>query len=335
MKVLLTGVAGFIGMHTALALLARGDEVLGIDNLNEYYDVTLKQARLKQLAGKPGFRFLHTDIADRAAMAELFLRQQPQRVINLAAQAGVRYAAENPAAYIDSNLVGFGNVLEGCRHCRAEHLVFASSSSVYGSNTSMPFTEAQGADHPLSLYAASKKANEVMAHSYAHLYALPVTGLRFFTVYGPWGRPDMSLFTFTRKILAGAPIDVYNNGRHARDFTYIDDIVEGVVRTLDKVAASDLEFNPRQPAPNTSAAPYRIYNIGNNEPVELLHFISCLEQALGRTAIKNLMPLQPGDVEKTFAGVDLLSAAVGFRPHTPIEEGVRRFVAWYRSFYAS
>jgi UDP-glucuronate 4-epimerase len=333
MKILLTGVAGFIGMHTALALLARGDEVVGIDSLNAYYDVTLKQARLKQLEGQPKFRFIKSDIADRAAIAALFATEKPDRVINLAAQAGVRYGAENPAAYIDANLVGFGNILEGCRHNKVQHLVYASSSSVYGSNSAMPFSEANGADHPLSLYAATKKANEGMAHSYAHLYGLPVTGLRFFTVYGPWGRPDMSLFSFTKKILSGEPIEVYNNGRHARDFTYIDDIVQGVVRTLDHVAAPDPAFDPARPRPDISRAPARVYNIGNNQPVELMHFIACLEQVLGRTATKIMLPLQPGDVEKTFANVDALSAAVGFRPATPIEEGIRRFVAWYRNFY--
>ncbi len=335
MKILVTGVAGFIGMHTALALSARGDEVVGIDNLNSYYDVTLKEARLRQLDGRQGFRFIRMDIADRAAMTALFAAERPARVVHLAAQAGVRYAAENPAAYIDANLVGFGNILEGCRHNQVAHLVYASSSSVYGSNTAMPFSEAHGADHPLSLYAASKKANEAMAHSYAHLYALPLTGLRFFTVYGPWGRPDMSLFSFTKKILAGDPIEVFNNGRHARDFTYIDDIVEGVVRTLDQVAAPDPAFDPRQPRPDISRAPYRLYNIGNNQPVDLMHFIACLEQALGKPAIKQMLPLQPGDVEKTFANVDALAAAVGFRPRTPIEEGIRRFVDWYRNFYHS
>ena len=333
MKILLTGAAGFIGMHTALALTARGDEVLGIDNLNSYYDVDLKHARLKQLEGRPGFRFLRADIADRPAMTELFSREKPQRVVNLAAQAGVRYAAENPAAYIDANLVGFGNILEGCRHNNVEHLVFASSSSVYGSNTDMPFREGGPADHPLSLYAASKRANELMAHSYAHLYRLPVTALRFFTVYGPWGRPDMSLFLFARKILAGEAIDIYNMGRHSRDFTYIDDIVEGVLRTLDAVAVPAPDFDPRRPAPDTSNAPFRLYNIGNNQPVELLHFIDCLEQALGRKAVRNYLPMQPGDVEATYADVDKLAAAVGFRPHTSIEDGISRFVAWYRDFY--
>ena len=333
MKVLVTGAAGFIGMHTALALLARGGEVVGLDNLNSYYDVTLKEARLGQLEGKPGFRFIRADLADRAAMAELFAREKFQRVVHLGAQAGVRYAAENPAAYVDSNLVGFGNILEGCRHAKVEHLVFASSSSVYGSNAEMPFRESHTADHPLSLYAATKRANELMAHSYAHLYKLPATGLRFFTVYGPWGRPDMSLFTFTRLILAGEPIDVYNMGRHARDFTYIDDIVEGVVRTLDLTAAASPAFNAKAPKPDMSNAPYRVFNIGNNQPVELLYFIDCLETALGRAAKRNMLPLQPGDVEATYADVDNLAAAVGFRPKTSIEDGVARFVEWYRAFY--
>ncbi len=333
MKILLTGVAGFIGMHTSLALLKRSDTVVGIDSMNAYYDVTLKEARLRQLEGKAGFRFIKADIADRAAMSALFAAEKPDRVINLAAQAGVRYGAENPAAYIDANLVGFGNILEGCRHNNVAHLVYASSSSVYGSNAAMPFSETNGADHPLSLYAATKKANEGMAHAYAHLYGLPVTGLRFFTVYGPWGRPDMSLFSFTKKILAGEPIEVFNNGRHARDFTYIDDIVEGVVRTLDHIAAPDPGFDAARPRPDTSRAPARVYNIGNNQPVELMYFIECLEKALGRTATRKMLPLQPGDVEKTFANVDSLADAVGFRPQTPIEEGIRRFVDWYRNFY--
>ena len=335
MKVLVTGAAGFIGMHTALALLVRGDEVVGLDNLNSYYDIKLKEARLGQLEGKPGFRFIRADLAGRVAMADLFAREKFQRVVHLGAQAGVRYAAENPAAYVDSNLVGFGNILEGCRHAKVGHLVFASSSSVYGSNADMPFREAHTADHPLSLYAATKRANELMAHSYAHLYKLPVTGLRFFTVYGPWGRPDMSLFTFTRKILAGEPIDVYNMGRHARDFTYIDDIVEGVVRTLDLTAAASPAFNAKAPKPDTSDAPYRVFNIGNNQPVELLYFIDCLETALGRAAKRNMLPLQPGDVEATYADVDNLAAAVGFRPKTSIEDGVARFVEWYRAFYTN
>ena len=333
MKVLLTGAAGFIGMHTALALTARGDQVVGIDNLNSYYDVRLKEARLRELAGRPGFRFVRADIAERPVLAEVFAREKPEGVVHLAAQAGVRYAAENPAAYVDANLVGFGNILEGCRHNAIKHLVFASSSSVYGSNADMPFREADGADHPLSLYAASKRANELMAHAYAHLYRLPVTGLRFFTVYGPWGRPDMSLFTFTRKILAGEPIEIFNMGKHARDFTYVDDVVEGAVRALDLIATPAAGFDPRDPAPDISDAPYRIYNIGNNQPVELLYFIDCLEKALGRTAIHKLLPLQAGDVEATYADVDKLAAAAGFRPHTSIEDGISRFVVWYRNFY--
>ena len=333
MKVLLTGAAGFIGMHTALALTARGDQVVGIDNLNSYYDVRLKEARLRELDGRPGFRFVRADIADRPVLAEVFAREKPEGVVHLAAQAGVRYAAENPAAYVDANLVGFGNILEGCRHNAIKHLVFASSSSVYGSNADMPFREADGADHPLSLYAASKRANELMAHAYAHLYRLPVTGLRFFTVYGPWGRPDMSLFTFTRKILAGEPVEIFNMGKHARDFTYVDDVVEGVVRALDLIATPAAGFDPRDPAPDISDAPYRIYNIGNNQPVELLYFIDCLEKALGRTAIHKLLPLQAGDVEATYADVDKLAAATGFRPHTSIEDGISRFVVWYRNFY--
>jgi len=333
MKVLVTGAAGFIGMHTARMLLARGDEVVGLDNLNSYYDPALKQARLGELASHKAFRFIRADLADRQTIAELFSREKPQKVVHLAAQAGVRYGAENPSAYIDSNLAGFGNILEGCRHGKVAHLVFASSSSVYGSNSDMPFREAQDASHPLSLYAATKRANELMAHSYAHLYQIPCTGLRFFTVYGPWGRPDMSLFMFTRKILDGQPIDVFNMGRHARDFTYIDDIVEGVVRTLDNTATASADFNPLRPLPDRSSAPYRIYNIGNNQPVELLHFIDCLEKALDRTAIRKFLPLQPGDVEATFADVDNLAQAVGFRPKTSIEEGIKRFVSWYLNFY--
>lgn len=333
MRFLVTGAAGFIGFHTAKALLDRGDEVIGLDNLNPYYDVGLKQARLAQLEGRNGFTFHKLDLADRAGMEKLFSETRPQRVIHLAAQAGVRYSLEAPHAYVDSNVVGMLNVLEGCRHNAVEHLVYASTSSVYGANTSLPFSVHDNVDHPLSLYAATKKADELMAHTYAHLYRLPVTGLRFFTVYGPWGRPDMALFTFTRKILAGEPIDVYNNGRHARDFTYIDDIVEGVVRTADKVAEPDPDWTGADPDPASSSAPYRLYNIGNNNAVELMDFIECLEKALGREATKNFLPLQPGDVPKTFADVDALSDAVGFRPSTPIEEGIARFVDWYRSYY--
>jgi UDP-glucuronate 4-epimerase len=333
MRFLVTGAAGFIGFHTAKALLDRGDEVIGLDNLNPYYDVSLKQARLAQLQGRNGFTFHKLDLADRAGMEKLFSETRPQRVVHLAAQAGVRYSLEAPHAYVDSNVVGMLNVLEGCRHNAVEHLVYASTSSVYGANTSLPFSVHDNVDHPLSLYAATKKADELMAHTYAHLYRLPVTGLRFFTVYGPWGRPDMALFTFTRKILAGEPIDVYNNGRHARDFTYIDDIVEGVVRTADKVAEPDPDWSGADPDPAASSAPYRLYNIGNNNAVELMDFIECLEKALGREAKKNFLPLQPGDVPKTFADVEALSDAVGFRPSTPIEEGIARFVDWYRSYY--
>ena len=333
MKFLVTGAAGFIGFHTCKALLDRGDEVIGLDNLNSYYDVRLKQARLKQLEGRNGFSFHKLDLVDRKGIEELFATTRPQRVIHLAAQAGVRYSLENPHAYIDSNIVGTLNVLEGCRHNGVEHLVFASSSSVYGANTALPFSVHQNVDHPLSLYAASKKANELMAHTYAHLYRLPVTGLRFFTVYGPWGRPDMALFLFTRKILAGEPIDVFNEGHHARDFTYIDDIVEGVLRTADKVATPNPDWSGDHPDPATSNAPYRLYNIGNNNPVDLMHFIACIEKALGREAKKNFLPLQPGDVPKTYANVDELVADVGFKPATPIEDGIAKFIAWYRSYY--
>ncbi len=335
MRVLVTGVAGFIGFHTARALLERGDQVVGVDNLNAYYDPALKQARLQQIHGRNGFTFHKIDLADRNAVAELFRQEHPDRVIHLAAQAGVRYAAENPHAYLDSNLAGFLNILEGCRHTAVEHLVYASSSSVYGASTQMPFSVHHNVDHPLSFYAATKKSNELMAHSYSHLYGLPTTGLRFFTVYGPWGRPDMSLFLFCRKILAGEPIDVFNHGRHRRDFTYIDDIVEGVLRTTDQVAAPEPSWSGDAPDPATSAAPYRLFNIGNNQPVELMHFIECIEKALGRTAEKNFLPLQPGDVEATYADIDALSDAVGFRPSTSIEDGIERFVAWYREFYGA
>jgi UDP-glucuronate 4-epimerase len=333
MKVLVTGAAGFIGSQTTEALLARGDEVIGLDNLNDYYDVNLKLARLKRLEGRNNFHFVKVDLADRGAIEGVFTEFRPERVINLAAQAGVRYALQNPHAYVDSNLIGFLNILEGCRHNGVEHLVYASSSSVYGANTKMPFSVHDNVDHPVSLYAASKKTNELMAHSYAHLFRLPVTGLRFFTVYGPWGRPDMSLFLFTRNILAGQPIDVFNFGHHARDFTYIDDIVQGVLRTLDKVATPNPNWNGAAPDSATSSAPYRLYNIGNNQPVELMYFIECIEKAVGRKAIKNLLPMQPGDVEKTYADVEALVTDIGFAPKTPIEEGVRRFVAWYKEFY--
>jgi UDP-glucuronate 4-epimerase len=333
MKVLVTGAAGFIGFHTASALLARGDEVVGIDNMNAYYDVRLKEARLAQLEGRNGFHFIKLDIADRDGVAQLFKEERFDRVINLAAQAGVRYSIENPYAYIDSNIQGFINILEGCRHHSVGHCVFASSSSVYGANTHMPFSEGDSVDHPLSLYAATKKANELMAHTYAHLYGLPMTGLRFFTVYGPWGRPDMAAFIFTRKILAGEPIDVFSHGHHERDFTYIDDIVQGVVRTMDHVATPDPAWSPDAPNPATSRAPYRIYNIGNNSPIELSRFIATIEHATGRKAICNMLPEQPGDVPKTYADVDALAAAVGFKPATSIEDGIARFVKWYREFY--
>jgi len=332
-QMLVTGVAGFIGFHVASRLLERGDTVVGLDNLNDYYDVNLKRARLAQLEGRAGFRFVRLELADRAGLAALFESDRPQRVIHLAAQAGVRYSLVNPQAYVDSNLVGFLNVLEGCRRHRVEHLVYASSSSVYGANTRMPFSVHHNVDHPLSLYAATKKANELMAHTYSYLYGLPTTGLRFFTVYGPWGRPDMALFLFTRAILEGRPIDVFNEGRMQRDFTYIDDIVEGVVRTADRLPAPDPRWNGDAPDPGTSRAPYRLYNIGNHNPVELLHLIGLLEQALGRKAERRFLPMQPGDVPATYADVDDLVRDVGFKPATPIEEGVRRFVAWYREFH--
>jgi len=333
MKFLVTGAAGFIGFHTALRLLDRGDEVVGIDDVNSYYDPALKEARLANLKGRKGFTFFRQDIADRSAMAKLFEAERPVKVIHLAAQAGVRYGSKNPAAYIDSNIVGTQNILEGCRHTGVEHLVFASSSSVYGANSKMPFSVHDNVDHPLSLYAATKKANELAAHAYAHLYDVPATGLRFFTVYGPWGRPDMALFLFTRKIIAGEPIEVFNNGQHTRDFTYIDDIVEGVARTADNIATPNPEWTGDKPDPGTSRAPYRIYNIGNNDPVGLLEFIAAIEHAVGREAKKIFLPLQPGDVETTFADIDDLARDVGFRPSTPLSEGIARFVAWYRSYY--
>jgi UDP-glucuronate 4-epimerase len=333
MKLLVTGAAGFIGFHCAKRLIELGHDVVGLDNLNPYYDVTLKEARLAELEKLPGFRFYKIDLADRDAVEQLFVTERPKRVIHLAAQAGVRYSIENPHAYVGSNVVGTLHILEGCRHHGVEHLVYASTSSVYGANTALPFSVHQNVDHPLSLYAATKKSNELMAHTYAHLYGLPVSGLRFFTVYGPWGRPDMALFIFTRKILAGEPIDVFNNGHHARDFTYIDDIVEGVVRVCDRIAAANPAWSGDAPDPATSRAPYRLYNIGNNKPVELMDFIGCIEKALGNTATKNFLPLQAGDVPKTYADIDTLAEDVGFRPHTPIEEGIRRFVEWYRAYY--
>ena len=333
MKILVTGAAGFIGFHTADALLRRGDEVVGLDNLNAYYDPRLKEARLARLDGRPGFRFVRMALEDNTGVMRLFEAERFERVIHLAAQAGVRYSLENPRAYVDANLVGFLNILEGCRHNGVAHLVYASSSSVYGANTTMPFSVHHNVDHPLSLYAATKKANELMAHTYASLYGLPVTGLRFFTVYGPWGRPDMALFSFTRQILAGEAIQVFNHGQHERDFTYIDDIVEGVVRAHDRIAEPDRAWSGDHPDPGTSRAPYRLYNIGNNQPVQLMRLIACLEEALGREARKVFLPMQPGDVPKTYADVDTLVRDVGFRPRTPIEEGVKRFVAWYRDFY--
>jgi UDP-glucuronate 4-epimerase len=333
MKLLLTGAAGFIGFHTSRLLLERGDEVVGLDNLNDYYDVSLKRARLEMLKEHSNFRFVHLDLADRQGMPELFAREKFKRVIHLAAQAGVRYSLTNPLAYIDSNVVGFTNVLEGCRHNSVEHLVYASTSSVYGANTKMPFSVHQGVDHPLSFYAATKKANELMAHTYAHLYRLPVTGLRFFTVYGPWGRPDMALFLFTKNILAGKPIDVFNHGHHRRDFTYVGDIAQGIVRAIDRVATPDPNWNGDAPDAATSNAPYRLYNIGNNQPVELAHYIGVLEQCLGKQAEKNLLPLQLGDVPDTYADVEDLVRDVGYKPATSVEEGVRKFVEWYRSYY--
>jgi UDP-glucuronate 4-epimerase len=333
MKILVTGTAGFIGNHLALRLLRRGDEVIGVDNLNAYYDVNLKLARLKLLKDFRAYTHIKADLADRAAMEKLFAQHQPQRVVNLAAQAGVRYSLENPHAYMDSNIVGFMNILEGCRHHQVEHLVYASSSSVYGANEAMPFSVHHNVDHPLSLYAASKKANELMAHTYSYLYNLPTTGLRFFTVYGPWGRPDMALFLFTKAILQGEPIQVFNYGKHRRDFTYIDDIVEGVIRTLDHVAQPNPEWRGVNPDPGTSKAPWRVYNIGNQKPVELLRYIEVLEQCLGRQAEKRLLPMQPGDVPDTFADVKALAEDVGYRPDTPIEVGIARFVDWYRDYY--
>ena len=333
MRVLVTGAAGFIGYHVAERLLARGDEVVGLDNLNPYYDPTLKQARLARLEAHGGFRFERIDLADRAAMEASFAKGGYQRVVHLAAQAGVRYSVENPHAYADSNLTGTLHVLEGCRHHGVAHLVFASTSSVYGANTRMPFSVHQNVDHPLSFYAATKKANELMAHTYASLYGLPVTGLRFFTVYGPWGRPDMALFQFTRNILAGQPIDVFNYGNHRRDFTYVDDIAGGVIAALDHVAAPDPDWDGNDPDPATSRAPYRIYNIGNNRPVELMRYIEVLEDCLGRKAEKNLLPLQIGDVPDTWADAEDLVREVGYRPATPVEEGVAKFVAWYLDYY--
>ena len=329
MKILVTGSAGFIGSALAIRLLERGDAVIGIDNHNAYYDPALKEARLTRHANHPNYTHLRIDLADRQAIQDAFETHRPQRVVNLAAQAGVRYSIDNPLAYIDSNIVGFAHILEGCRHNAVGHLVYASSSSVYGANTTMPFSVHHNVDHPLSLYAASKKANELMAHTYSHLYNLPTTGLRFFTVYGPWGRPDMALFKFTKAILAGEPIQVFNHGKHRRDFTYIDDIVEGVIRVLDQPAAANPAWQGNAPDPGTSTAPWRVYNIGNNQPVELMDYIAALENALGKTAQKQLLPLQPGDVPDTFADVTDLVEQFHYQPSTRVEDGIKRFVAWY------
>ena len=335
MKVLVTGAAGFIGMHCALRLLARGDEVVGVDNLSDYYDVKLKQARLAQLTTKRGFQFFKMDLSEGKSTRQIFEQHQPRKVLHLAAQPGVRYSLTHPEPYVESNLAGFVNLLEGCRHAGVEHLVFASSSSVYGGNARQPFSAHDNVDHPISLYAATKKANELIAHAYSHLYRLPATGLRYFTVYGPWGRPDMAPMLFARAILEGKPIEVFNQGRMKRDFTYVDDIAEGTLRVLDRPAAPDPKFDPAAPDPGSSSAPWRVYNIGNHEPVELLRFIELLEDALGRKADKRLAPMQPGDVAETFADVEALEAAVGFRPRTPLAEGLRRFAAWYRSHYSA
>jgi UDP-glucuronate 4-epimerase len=330
---LVTGVAGFIGMHISLHLLGRGDRVIGLDNLNDYYDVSLKRARLARLQAHPNFVFHHLDVGDRDGMYALFSHVKPERVIHLAAQAGVRYSITNPHAYIDSNIQGFANILEGCRHNAVQHLVYASSSSVYGGNTVIPFNEHNNVNHPVSLYAATKKANELMAHTYSHLFGLPTTGLRFFTVYGPWGRPDMALFLFTKAILAGQPIDIFNNGKMVRDFTFIDDIVQGTILVADKLATPNPAFDPANPDPASSTAPYRVFNIGNSIPTPLLDYIKALESALGLIAKKNYLPMQPGDVPATSATTDELYAWVGFKPNTPVEHGVSRFVDWYRSYY--
>ena len=331
--VCITGAAGFIGFHLAKRLLDRGDHVVGIDNINDYYDTNLKRDRLKQVVGREGFTHLAIDMSDRGAMEKAFQDYSFDVVVNLAAQAGVRYSLTNPHAYVDTNLVGFVNILEGCRHSGVKHLVFASSSSVYGANTAMPFSVHDNVDHPLSLYAASKKANELMAHTYSHLYGLPATGLRFFTVYGPWGRPDMALFLFTKAIFADQPIDVFNNGRMVRDFTYIDDIVEGVVRVIDRVPRPDPAWSGDRPDPSSSYCPYKLYNIGNNKPVELMRYIEVLEECIGKKAAKNFLPMQPGDVPATFANVDDLIRDVGFKPDTSIETGIANFVHWYREYY--
>lgn len=335
MKILVTGAAGFIGMHTSLRLLERGDQVIGVDNLNDYYDVRLKEARLARLTPSPNFRFHQISVEDREGMARVFREEKPQRVIHLAAQAGVRYSLTNPHAYIDANVQGFLNILEGCRHGEVEHLAYASSSSVYGGNTAMPFSEHDNIDHPVSLYAATKKANELMAHTYSHLFRVPTTGLRFFTVYGPWGRPDMALFLFTKAILEDRPIDVFNNGQMVRDFTYIDDIVEGVIRVVDKPATASPTFDPASPDPATSNAPYRVFNIGNSQPTPLMDYIHALESAIGKEAKKNFLPMQPGDVPATNADTSELDRWVGFKPNTPVQVGVQRFFDWYRKHYAA
>ena len=333
MKILVTGSAGFIGAALARQLLARGDEVIGIDNLNDYYDVQLKQARLDLLTPEPRFTDLRIGLEDKNALDQAFKTHRPQRVVNLAAQAGVRYSLSNPHAYVDSNITGFLNILEACRHFGTEHLVYASSSSVYGANTQMPFTESDNVDHPVSLYAATKKSNELMAHTYSHLFKIPTTGLRFFTVYGPWGRPDMAPIIFADKIQRGETIDVFNYGKHRRDFTYIDDIVAGIIHALDNPAQPNNTWSGDNPDPASSLAPYRIYNIGSNNPVELLRFIELMEQGLGKIAVKNLLPMQPGDVPDTYANVDALANSVGYKPQTSIEEGVARFIEWYRAYY--
>jgi len=333
MKILLTGAAGFIGMHCALRLLARGDEVVGVDSLSDYYDVELKKSRLERLASQSGFRFFRLDLANAVETEELFVKERPRRVLHLAAQPGVRHSLTHPRPYVASNLAGFANVLEGCRHAGVEHLAYASSSSVYGNNARQPFSVHDNVDHPISLYAATKKSNELMAHAYAHLFGLPATGLRYFTVYGPWGRPDMAPFLFARAILEGRPIDVFNHGRMRRDFTYVDDVAEGTLRVLDRPARGDPAFDPAAPDPGASSAPWRVYNIGNHEPVELLRFIGLLEDAFGRKAVKNMLPMQPGDVAETFADVDALERDFGFRPGTSLAEGVRRFADWYRAYY--
>ncbi len=333
MKIMVTGTAGFIGSHVAIRLLERGDEVIGVDNLSDYYDVNLKKARLARFDEHPGYTHVSADLSDREAIELAFARHRTQRVVNLAAQAGVRYAAENPHIYVSTNVTGFLHVIEGCRHHDVEHLVFASTSSVYGADTRMPFSEHQPTEHPLTLYAASKKANEMMAHSYAHLYGLPCTGLRFFTVYGPWGRPDMALFLFTRAILAGEPIKVFNHGHHKRSFTYIDDIAEGVIRALDDVPSGNPAWDGKAPDPASSVAPYRLFNIGNEQPVELLRYIEVLERCLGRKARMEMLPLQAGDVPDTEADMSALAAAVGYSPKVPVEEGVANFVRWYKDYY--